>query len=82
MAFSTNFTQKSGVFFTDLARKIGVFGVNFILQKFCPCKKNDKYQVWLKPHDRWIGDLSWLLLSNLQHFAGGPLGQASSYDGS
>ena len=23
------------------------FGVNFILQKFCPCKKNDKYQVWL-----------------------------------
>ena len=21
------------------------FGVNFILQKFCPCKKNDKYQV-------------------------------------
>ena len=22
------------------------FGVNFILQKFCPCKKNDKYQVW------------------------------------
>ena len=23
------------------------FGVNFILQKFCPCKKNDKYQVWI-----------------------------------
>ena len=22
------------------------FGVNFILQKFCPCKKNDKYKVW------------------------------------
>ena len=21
------------------------FGVNFILQKFCPCKKNDKYKV-------------------------------------
>ena len=21
------------------------FGVNFILQKFCPCKINDKYQV-------------------------------------
>ena len=21
------------------------FGVNFILQKFCPCKKNDKYEV-------------------------------------
>ena len=24
------------------------FGVNFILQKFCSCKKNDKYQVWVK----------------------------------
>ena len=23
------------------------FGVNLILQKFCQCKKNDKYQVWL-----------------------------------
>ena len=22
-------------------------GVNFILQKFCLCKKNDKYEVWL-----------------------------------
>ena len=22
------------------------FGVNFILQKFCPCKKNDKLEVW------------------------------------
>ena len=22
------------------------FGVNFILQKFCSCKKIDKYQVW------------------------------------
>ena len=32
--------------FTDLTRKIGIFGVNFILQKFCPCKKNEKYQVW------------------------------------
>ena len=21
------------------------FGLNFILQKFCPCKRNDKYQV-------------------------------------
>ena len=31
------------------------FGVNFILQKFCLCKKNDKYQVWLPspllPHE-------------------------------
>ena len=24
------------------------FGVNFILQKFCLCKKNDKYKVWAK----------------------------------
>ena len=23
------------------------FSVNFILQKFCLCKKNDKYQVWI-----------------------------------
>ena len=46
----------AGVNFTDLTRKIGNllcklafycvnFGVNFIFQKFCPCKKNDKYQV-------------------------------------
>ena len=27
------------------AKKLEFFGVNFILQKFCPCKKNDKYQV-------------------------------------
>ena len=25
------------------------FGVNFILQKFCLCKKNDKYEVCKKP---------------------------------
>ena len=24
------------------------FGVNFILQKFCMCKKNDKYEVWVQ----------------------------------
>ena len=24
------------------------FSVNFILQKFCPCKRNDKYEVWHK----------------------------------
>ena len=35
--------------FTDLTRKIGVFGVNFILQKFWLCKKNDKYEVWFDP---------------------------------
>ena len=44
--------------FTDLTRKIGnllckfaiycvKFGVNFIHQKFCLCKKNDKYEVCL-----------------------------------
>ena len=22
------------------------FGVNFMFQKFCLCKKNDKYEVW------------------------------------
>ena len=27
------------------------FGVNFILQKFCQCKKNDKYQVWGSPQE-------------------------------
>ena len=41
--------EKVAFFFTDLMRKFGVFGVNFILQKFCPCKKNDKYQVCLNP---------------------------------
>ena len=45
--------------FTDLTRKIGNllcklaihcvnFGVNFILQKFCLCKKNDKYEICKK----------------------------------
>ena len=32
-------------FFTDLTR-MAFFGVNFILQKFCQCKKYDKYEVW------------------------------------
>ena len=32
-------------FFTDLTRKIGVFWCKFYSPKFCPCKKNDKYQV-------------------------------------
>ena len=36
----TDFTRKSGFFFTDLTRKIGVFRCfGVILQKFCPCKK-------------------------------------------
>ena len=66
MAFSTDFTRKSGVFyrfnaknwrfrqilrekvafFTDFTRKIGGFQCKFYLQKFCPCKKNNKYKVW------------------------------------
>ena len=36
-------------FIEDLLCKLAIycvyFGVNFILQKFCLCKKNDKYQV-------------------------------------
>ena len=46
LAFSTDFTRKSGVFLQILREKLAFFGVNFILQEFCPCKKNDKYQVW------------------------------------
>ena len=30
----------------QLRGKLAFFYVNFILQKFCPCKKNDKFQVW------------------------------------
>ena len=41
------FYVKKWLFFTDLTRKICVFGVNFILQRFCSCKKNDKYKVCL-----------------------------------
>ena len=47
------FNAKNLRFFTDLTRKIGIyyrkilafFVVNFILQKFCSCTKNDKYEV-------------------------------------
>ena len=46
----------AGVIFTDLTQKIGNllcklviycvnFGVNFLFQKFCLFKKNDKYEV-------------------------------------
>ena len=31
-------------FFKDLTQKLAFYGVNFILQKFCPCKK--KWQLW------------------------------------
>ena len=27
------------------------FGLNFILRKFCPCKINDKYEVWKVPSE-------------------------------
>ena len=27
-------------------KKMAFFGVNFILQKFGLCKKNDKYELW------------------------------------
>ena len=46
--FPNSLREKSGVFFTDLTQKLAFFGVNFILQKFCPCKKNDKYKVCLQ----------------------------------
>ena len=37
--FNAKNWQSTVYFFTRF------FGVNFILQKFCPCKKNDKYEV-------------------------------------
>ena len=40
--------QKIGTLLCKLAIYCGNFGVNFIFQKFCPCKKNDKYEVWEK----------------------------------
>merc|ERR1712107_465086 len=30
--------------------KLAFFGVNFIFQKFCQCKKNDKYEVCILEH--------------------------------
>ena len=30
----------------EIGEKFAFFGVNFILQTFYQCKKNDKYQVW------------------------------------
>ena len=33
---------------------MAIFGANFVFQKFCPCKKNDKYEVWC----RWIDSAS------------------------
>ena len=40
-------TQKIGNLLCILSQFTRFFGVNFILQKFCPCKKIDKYQVCL-----------------------------------
>ena len=39
--------QKIGNLLCKLAIYCVNFGVNFILQKFCLCKKNDKYEVWI-----------------------------------
>ena len=39
------FNAKNWHFRQILREKLAFFGVNLILQKFCPCKKNDKYQV-------------------------------------
>ena len=39
-------TQKIGSLLCILSYFTRFFGVNLILQKFCSCKKNDKYQVW------------------------------------
>ena len=39
------------------------FGVNFLIQKFCPCKKNDKYEVWVSCENRvWNGQV-WKIIS-------------------
>ena len=45
MAFFYRFNAKIGVFLQIEREKLPFFGVNFILQKFCVCKKNDKYEV-------------------------------------
>ena len=39
------FNAKNWHFRQILREKVAFFGVNFILQKFCQCKRNDKYQV-------------------------------------
>ena len=39
------FNAKSWHFQQIQREKLAFFGVYFILQKFCPCKKNDKYEV-------------------------------------
>merc|ERR1712016_289713 len=39
------FSAKNWHFLQILLGKVAFFGVNFILQKFCPCRKNDKLEV-------------------------------------
>ena len=46
MSYILFFTRKNGIFLQIYRKKLAYFGVNFILQTFCSCKKNDKYQVW------------------------------------
>merc|ERR1711994_18152 len=50
------FNAKNWHFRQILREKVAFFGVNFILQKFCSCKKNDKYQVC---KDVSRGESSW-----------------------
>merc|ERR1711963_1390549 len=42
-------TQKNWQFTVYFVVIYAFFGVNFTLQKFCSCKKNDKYQVCSNP---------------------------------
>ena len=40
------------------------FGVNFILQKFCPCNKNDKLEVCAFVESSFISGLYWFIPSD------------------
>ena len=62
MAFLTKFTRKSGDFYIFNAKDLAFFGVNFILQKFCSCKKNDKYQVWGRLHVLMFHDFTMIII--------------------
>ena len=53
----SDLTQKIGNLLCKLAIYCVNLGVNFILQKFCLCKKNDKYEVWTSPPFRQFSDL-------------------------
>ena len=43
------------------------FGVNSILQKFCQCKKNDKYQVWYLTLPLEIRYFTWHEVGSIHH---------------